>query len=462
MAHQDELISTEPCAESDRLEDSGRSRSRVGVGILLFLFIFVHRGIQGQNDLSRFVAIDSLINRGTWQIDGSSWAQKRVTRDGRSYLLMNDIVLHPRGHFYSSKPPVLSFLGAGVLRVLQWLGGEFSFERPHDALPTFVLTWFLVGGLTAMAFHQMRSRAGALLPPMKADIATILTLGGTLFLTYSTTFNNHTVAAALVLLAFFSLGMHAGTKHPSTGAVLLAGLAMGFAAVIDMPVGGAFGLGMGLYIIFGMRAPRRLAVFGLAVLPGLLLHCWLQYSIWGSVLPVQVMSGLGSFEGNYWGDPVGADAWRISRWKYWALTLFSTRGLFTLSPILLLGAAGLADGLLKRRDEDRRRENRVKFAVLTVLFGILLNIWYYSFEGPTNFGGACFGFRWYIGFTPILSWYAISYFAGHRHDRGVRRIFYACGVTSLTFALIGMQNPWLLMEANSHPAVRVLLFLRGF
>ncbi|MBS3763017.1 MAG: hypothetical protein KGZ25_06910 [Planctomycetes bacterium] len=465
MVHQDESADCQTRVQepNDPHDENPWGGKEFGLLVLLFLFIFTHRGIQGQNDLSRFVAIGSLINRETWQIDGSAWAEKRQTRDGRSYMLMNDVVKHPHnGHLYSSKPPVLSFMAAGILRIFQWVGAQFHFQRPYDAKPTFLLTWLVVGSLAALAFYGMRREAGRLLPSRTADLATVLALGGTLFLAYSTTFNNHTVAATLILTAFFGLGMAEGNKEPPLLSVLGAGFCMGWALVIDIPAGGAFGLAFGLYIIFHLRSIGKLSLLGIGALPAFLLHCGIQYSIWESILPVQVMDNLGHLEGSYWQNPIGPDTWNISRWKYCLLTLFSMRGLFTLSPILLFGVAGLADNMRNGDAETLKGTRGRKIAAFAVGFGVLVNIIYYSFEGPTNFGGSCFGFRWYIGFTPLLSWYAISYFASHRDDERVRRLFYILGLISVTYALIGMQDPWQLMENNAHPAVRILLLLRGF
>lgn len=451
---------------SDYSDNSEQDKSKwpvyFGLGVLVFLFVFTHRGVQSQNDLSRFVAIDSLINRGTWQLNGSKWAQMKQERDGSEYMMMTDIALHPNGHFYSSKPPVLSFLGAGVCRVFQWLGARFRFGPGRDALPTFILSWMVVGSLSALTFYEVRKKAGTKMANFPATVATVLALGGTLFLSYSVTFNNHVIGAALVLLSFFKLKMMDGDRTLKSRHVLFSGLMMGSALVIDIPAGGAFGLMMGLYLLCYVRSMKHLVLFGVGSLPPIVLHCALQYQIWGSMLPVQMMGGLGGFEGSYWENPAGADTWVISRWKYWLLTLFSSRGLFIVSPVLLFGIVGLIDRVKRGLSEEENHDRQKAFGALTATFAVVIMVMYYSLEAPDSFGGACFGFRWYIGFMPILSWYAIDYFAQHRKNERVRHLFYILGTVSLCYALIGMQDPWLLMEGNTHPAVRILLLIRGF
>jgi hypothetical protein len=84
-------------------------------------------------------------------------------------------------------------------------------------------------------------------------------------------------------------------------------------------------------------------------------------------------------------------------------------------------------------------------------------------KAPTNFNGSCYGMRYYIGFMPVLAFYAARGYARWRGEERFQRQFWALAVASMLFALIGMQEPWQLMENNSNPAVQVLMsLLRGF
>ena len=441
------------------------SAGRISLAIMLFLFIFTHRGIMGQNDLSRFVAVGSLVNHGVFHIDNSPWTKRMVEEDGTRYHLMNDLAYKEKNdRFYSSKPPVLTIILAGVLKPLQVLGAEFKFIRPHDAMPTFLLTWLVIGSVSAAGFYAFHRVLADYISGNEVAIVTILALGGTLFLTYSTTMNHHTFTATLILIAFFMLGMHKARKRVRPVHAGVGGLLMGLAVTVDCGHGFVFSILFGLYLVFYTHSLPVVLAFGLGAVPPLALHCVVQYSIWGSILPVQML-GATRFEEAYWSYARGPDAWDIARWKYWLLTLFSTRGLFTLSPILLLGISGLAAAL---RDSwkglcgSKKPDPGPAYVALTVLAGMLILLVEYSFRANTNFCGACFGFRWYIGFSPLLSWYAARAWVRWRDSKRFRHIFYVLGVISLMYALIGMQEPWLLMENNPHPAVRILLFIRGF
>ncbi len=440
--------------------------------VLIFLFIFTHRRIYGQNDLSRFVAVESLLLRGTFHIDGSPWTKRMEERGGREVHELHDMVYNQRdGHFYSSKPPVYTMILAGVLWPLKKLGAVFPALEPWPAVPVFLLTWLVVGGMSACGFYCLRRKAGEWLQQREADLVTVLTLGGTLFLTYSVTMNHHTFTAALVLMSFFLLGMAEAAPVVKDGRAAAAGFLMALASVVDIGHGVAFSIAFGLYILFYLRSWRTLIFFGLGALAPLCLHCVVQYRIWGSVLPVQLISGTKDYAGTYWQSQLEPDIWQIPRYYYWLLTLFSMRGLFVLSPILLIGAAGLigdivkwarAAGQDKEGGESGRAVRGAGYVAGSVMFGIAFLFAYFWFVAPTNFCGSCFGFRWYIGFMPLLAFYAAREYARHRESPGFRKLFYVLGAISVAFALVGMQQPWQLMEYNAHPAVQMLTFLRGF
>jgi hypothetical protein len=259
--------------------------------------------------------------------------------------------------------------------------------------------------------------------------------------------------------------------------VVIAGFLMGLASVIDIGPGVAFSVGFALYILLYLRSIRMLLLFGLGALPPLALHCLVQYTLWGSVLPVQMLKGTATkdYAGSYWDAKLAPDCWRIPRSYYWLLTLFSGRGLFVLSPILLVGSAALAGDIgrsVRRAQQTPGWRGAVKaagaaaapgYAACSVLFGIIFYLVYTSFLTPTNFNGSCFGMRYYVGFMPILAFYAARGYARWQDSERFRRMFFVLGIASLMFALIGMQRPWQLMENISNPAVRVVMtVLRGF
>ncbi len=240
---------------------------------------------------------------------------------------------------------------------------------------------------------------------------------------------------------------------------------MGLATVVDVGPGFIFSVFFALYIIFYLHSLFGLACFGLASLPPLGLHCLVQYETFGTILPVQMLAGAKDYAGSYWHAPLEPDSWVIPRARYWLLTLASMRGLFILSPILLVGLAGLIDQIGEQTPGEPAapgRAPRPAYGALTVLAAVAFLFVYYSFIAETNFCGSCFGMRWYIGFMPLLAFYAARHYALRRGEPRFRKVFYLLGLISVAYALIGMQAPWVLMEENPHPAVQCLRILRGF
>src|SRR5512139_4479 len=80
--------------------------------VIVFTLIWaltIHSRAYSSNDASRLAAIDSLVARGTWVIDDSP------------FLTVDKVKLGD--HFYSDKPPLLSFAGASLYSILhQTLG----------------------------------------------------------------------------------------------------------------------------------------------------------------------------------------------------------------------------------------------------------------------------------------------------------------------------------------------------
>jgi len=134
-----------------------------------------------------------------------------------------------------------------------------------------------------------------------------------------------------------------------------------------------------------------------------------------------------------------------------------------LSPILLVGAAGLAADIARAVRADRGGPLAGRgYVALTVLFGIVFLVCYTAIATPTNFGGACFGMRYYVGFMPLLAFYALRAWARWRHSGAFRTLFFALSAISLAYAVIGVRYSWVQMEHLEHPLVRMLLPLRGF
>jgi len=447
---------SEPLTEIDAPRAHRRHARILALCVLAFLALVTHPRILGHNDGSRFWAVESLALHGTIDLPETSPARRIVEREGSPTYYLCDMV-RINGKYYGSKPPVLTVALAGLAIFLGWIGAPFpagATGGPH----IYLLTLLSVGVLTTGAFYAFRRRTGRSLPPLQADLVTLAALGGTLFLTYSGTMNHHTIGATLILLAFLLLGMDEAAERVSKWRLAMAGFCMATTTVIDCGPGFIFSITFAGYILWRHRSIRALLFYALGGLAPLLLHCIVQYRTFGTILPVQFIEGANDYPLNYWRHREGADAFSVPRARYWLLTLFSMRGPLLLSPVLLVGLAALARDLTGwRRNESGRTA-----AALSVAGGVVFLVLYYGFAGGTNFGGACYGFRWYIGFTPLLALYAVRGYELWHESRRFRWEFAALAAFSLLYAFIGMARPWVQMELQPAAAVQALKFLRGF
>jgi hypothetical protein len=146
------------------------------------------------------------------------------------------------------------------------------------------------------------------------------------------------------------------------------------------------------------------------------------------------------YEGTYWTDEkkTGVDKGEASRWIYAFHCLLGHHGIFSLTPIWLLAAAGV--WLLWRRDEPELRGLAVLIALLTVVVFA-----FYVVQRPLedrNYGGVSSGLRWMFWLIPL--WLlalipAADSMSAPRWKRGVALALLAVSVFSAHYASL---NPW--------------------
>src|SRR4051812_12070575 len=405
----------------------------------------------GWAQVSNFALVRALSN-GTAKIDPYHWE----TKDESWY----------RGHYYSVKSPVLPALTLPVYEVLKANGGaRWAYDtalnaRRHrswrwrpSALPedlygnNRIRTYHVRGRveaatpiiwvlglfgcvLPALGLMLLVRRLGDRLEP-GYGVAAAVTLGlCTMVLPFSTLYFSHVLAALLGFAAFAVLWRERQTdgRFVFLGlSGLLAGLA--FAAEYPLALGGAV---LGLYAISrGSRVRRGLAYAAGALVgaaPLFAYNLWAFGSIthlsYANAVKEQGMSGhdvLGSNESGFFGvslpDPkVALDL------------LFSAKGLFTLAPVLVMGAVGVV--LLRRRG---RRAEAWTIGGIAALY-LVYNSGYWL-----PYGGGTPGPRFLI---PLLPYLALPLALAYRRyplttvALAVPSALFALTVT-LTFPMIG-------------------------
>jgi hypothetical protein len=369
----------------------------------------------GWAQTSYFALVKSAAH-GTPAIDRYQWE----TRD-KSYF---------DGHFYSVKGPALSFLTLPLYEVLDALDAQSASTdaareaRAHGAVRWFkggasnglygddlvlakqvrktvenetLLVWLLgLLGCVAPAMVLLllvRNRANVVEPGFGTAAAVTLGLG-TLILPFATLFFSH-VLAAFLSFAAFALAWREREAGPRLAYVATAGLLSGLAVTTEYPLAISAAI-VGIYAVGRANAVRRAAAYGAGVaagvLPLLLYNLWAFGSVshfsYADAVKVQGRTGhdvLGLNNSGFFG--IG-----VPKPKVALDLLFASKGLLTLSPVLVLAVVGVV--LLYRR--GRRAEALVIGG--TSLAYLTYNSGYYL-----PFGGGSLGPRFLIPLLPFLA-----------------------------------------------------------
>lgn len=291
-------------------------------------------------------------------------------------------------HFYPSKAPLLSFAAAPVLWLLErWRGGPK--EVPELAL-VFFARLFCTILPTALMLVPLRRYLRARTEVAIADSLVATYALGTLAFSYSELFMSHQTTAVLVFLTFYSL-WRLGRGEWRDELYVLSGLLAGLTVAAEYT--GALPLvPLALYgVATAKRKIRAIMLAATGVLPVVIALMWYHSAAFGSPITTGYKFlndaayqhwHLGGFLGIRYPDP-----------RAFVLSFCSPlRGLFALSPVLLVGVLGLPLG---KWTHDARRERGLAIGVL-VLYAYFTSSFTYDSWGWTT------GPRHLTGLVPFL------------------------------------------------------------
>jgi hypothetical protein len=345
----------------------------------------------------------AIVDRNTLAID----AYYQNTGDYASY----------NGHIYSDKAPGSSFLAVPAYIAFKILGGRAWVESASarlansafattlapngrgllaDSLYYFAALTFVTFFIVAVPSALLGVLFFRLLGHFSTNLnhRVLLTLGfglATPAFAYANNLYSHQIIAFFLFASFYALFRLSREMQAARLSALLfvVGLAFGWALLTEYPsalvVAALF-----LYGCYKVRSPRHLIWLAVGVLPPLALGAAYNYAIFGTPLPVgyrysatwQAEHGTG-FIGFVYPLP---DA-------FWGITFSLQRGLFFLSPFLLLAIPGF---YLWGRSQIYRAEF---FVTLWVVVSFLLFI-----SSTINWlGGLAVGPRYLVPMLPFIS-----------------------------------------------------------
>jgi hypothetical protein len=389
---------------------------------LILGFLFRVQPVNGSNDGARWNTVWSLTNGRGYVIDDAPYfGIDKVRREG---------------HFYSSKPALMPTVLAGMAWVIRGLTG-WAIPAQDWIVIRLILTLINVVpfGIFIYFFSRMLDRYD---PGLPARLFCLLSAAfGTYLTAYSIALNNHTQAAIAAFLALYCLVRIVYDGERSWYYFALCGLFTSWTVVSEM-MAVVFALAV-LGWLF-LKAPRRTLTFFVPV--AVVMAVAYFYTIWlstGSLVPyyLKMNTELYQYEGGYWAHPTGIDAANEPKWFYAFNLLLGHHGIFSLTPLFLIGFYGMW--------KDRKLRG-IHLLGLGLTAAMLV---FYTFM-TNNYGGVAQGARWLfwlipfwlLGLAPVVARNMPS-----RRFRWLAMVLLMFSLMSIGYAMtgkkdVGRPGPW--------------------
>jgi len=371
------------------------------------------------NQNSRLDMVVAVVEDGTFQID--AYVENTV-----DYAKVGE-------HYYSDKAPGAAFLGIPVYATLKRFldlpimdsvmeklannealkatlreeGTGLLEHKVRFAIAQVALTFVASALPTALIGVLMYNLLTKFTARSWPRILVILGYGlCTPVFAYAGAFYGHQLSAAC-LFAAFSLAF-VGTQPLSTPSLLGIGLLLGYSVITEYP-SVLIVVILFLYTFYRLKDRRRI---GWVVLTGVLVACgWMAYNtaVFGSPLD------LGYSHSELWTEQhhTGFMSLTLPRWEaMWGITFGLFRGLFVLSPLLLLALPGFA---LWWRSGEYRLEfwSALTSVVAMFLFNSSSIMWW---------GGFAIGPRYLLPMLPFMALAMVFVFRDWEKRKWIRTL----------------------------------------
>jgi hypothetical protein len=409
--------------------------------------------LQSANDRSRWCTVRALVEQGTYRIDDV----RRLP--GWDTI---DLVRHEE-HFYSTKPPLLSTIVAGLYWVVRHtIGWDLQVHLAGTTRLILLMVNLLPWTIALVMLTRLVQRSAATSFARLFVVATACF--GTLLLPFLTSLNNHVPATVCVVFALSPAIRIIGDGRGAWWRFAAAGFWSGFAFANELPAA-ALVAALGATLLF--VSPRKTLLFGV---PALLIPVaaflglnravtgdWLSfYSAYNTEKYRFAYEGIPS----YWSDPRGIDRALDSPAVYLLHCTIGHHGLFSLSPVWLLAAAGWALVLWKQLSRGTRvvaattasADTATLSTGLTPLPGLLHAIgmaltvvvfgYFLTKTEHYNYGGVSVALRWLLWLTPFWLLALVPLLDGWGGRWWLRCLAGVCLAVSVFSAWYPLDGPW--------------------
>ncbi len=423
--------------------------------LLHTVFLSKARPLQSANDRSRWCTVWSLVERGTFQID------EIRQRPGWDTIDM----VHVDDHFYSTKPPLLTSVVAGITWCLQRMTGWNLFDQLQP-LTFLVLLLVNIVPFTASLLIWIAILNRCSTQPWTRLFGLAIAAFGTLLTPFLMTLNNHTVAAASTTFAIYALIriLQSDDESRQSWSFALCGFSVAWTAANELP---AFLLvAIAFVLTYRCSARKTLLFFVPAAAIPLIAFVASNVLATGSLKPTYADYGTDKYRfvidgvPSYWMNPQGVDRNLDSPLWYLFHCTVGHHGLFSLTPIALFALLGWLSAFFMRTDstdlDDANHESAQdqlvelssrKRSLRTLLWlGLLVSTvvvaFYLTRTQNYNFGGVSCALRWALWFTPLWLVGIVPVLDLCAKSRISRCVAVMLGLVSMYSAWQPIDNPW--------------------
>jgi len=454
-------------------------------------FLLTKTTADSWNDEARIATVESLAERGTLAIEHSKWG----------WFTGDKVLL--REHFYSTKPPLLSAVGAVSYMALRGIvrlgtGQEISYLHNEDIIyPWVTLTTSVLAFALLLVYFYRALHLVEIDPRGRWWLFGALAVGS-LYPAYSTVLNNHTVAGAGIFIAFFYILKYRLGGRLRWWEVLLSGLSIGFAGVTDftgalpfaafffillavhdwiraglwpvkIPQAGAAMTGLILTAAVAFIGLLSIGTRGVAILLftpliiGILISLGLAFKgrpatllyLLGVMIPVLAHLFLNSrITGNWMPTYVQSDVYiavppgyfgevlspEEAGAMYWTRWKYVGTALFGIRGVFLYTPV-LLMGFVYAVMAAFRRGSSLRLEAASVILAVLAGWGWVLFFASPNFGGTSYGFRYALAASPMLIFFCYPIFTAK--VKPVLQVIFRNAVAWGTIVgLIAITHPW--------------------
>jgi hypothetical protein len=449
VALEKTLVTREVARQRAALVERGEPIDEAKLAEEALAIVRQQRPCLSANDRSRWDTVRALVELGTYEIDA---IQEQPGWD------TIDMVRHPgwdgKPHLYSSKPPLLATIMAGPYWLIYQFSGKTVTLGTHPfeigrALLILFNVLPMIGYFCVLAFLAERWAStdwGRIAMLATACFGTFLSL-------FAVSVNNHIYGAvcAAIVLAGVMLIWYEGRRQWWLFA--LVGFFAAFMVACELP---ALSLFVAVTVPLLVKAPRQMlfaylpaaaVVFASFFGTNYLAHGTVRpaYSFRSDTNPEQDWYKFnfergGKVRPSYWSNPQGIDVGEKSPAVYAFHALIGHHGIFSLTPIWLLSAVGLAMMLTRKSQRD---------LALVIAAVSIVCVTFYLFPPKVidrNYGGMTSGFRWAFWLAPL--WLvamlpALDWLSTRKLGRGLTLALLAISALSVAYPWQPWKHPWI-------------------